>query len=150
MKFLQISILFLLSFAIHACQKEETPVDDPKVEQPGLPSGNFKADRSGVFQSQNGYKAAGTAQIGTDEAGKQWLRFGTDFDASLSTGAVTVYVSQNQNLLLSNTSTYRRLDLVKKPGEHHFKIEPSVGLDFKFAILWCASAGVQFGNSELK
>jgi hypothetical protein len=61
-----------------------------------------------------------------------------------------VYLSQNQNLTLGAAGSFRRVDLVKTPGEHFYKIDPAVGADFKFAILWCASAGVQFGNSELK
>ena len=147
MKFAKIMFPFLLLFTLAACEKEENPATNP---DPVSPSGLFTASRSGVFQEQNGYNAAGTAQLGTDEAAVQWLRFAPDFNASLSTGAVTVYLSKNQNLALNSSGSFQRLELVTTAGEHFFKISPAAGDDFKFAILWCASAGVQFGNAELK
>jgi len=141
--------LFALTFA--ACEKEEGLVDDLiDSSNPTLPSGVFQIDRAGLFQEQNGYTAEGTAQLGTDDGNNQWLRFAPDFRASLSTGAVTVYLSKNQNLTLNNAGSFVRVSLVTKPGEHFYKIDPAVGADFKFAILWCASASVQFGNAELK
>ena len=139
-------ILFLLAFS--NCQKENVETPDPANS--GQPTGMFLSARSGVFQKQNGYNAEGTAQIGVDEANSQWLRLAPDFNASLSTGAVTLYLSKNQNLSLGTSDTFRRLDLVKTAGEHYYKLDPTVGSEFKFAILWCASAGVQFGNAELK
>ncbi len=142
------SILLLSGFM--ACQKDDLASPDPVT--PGnstMPVGVFSVSRSGVFQKQNGYNAEGTAQIGTDDAGNQWLRLAPDFNATLSTGAVTVYLSQNQNLMLNTPGSFRRLNLVTKPGEHFYKLDPAAGADFKFAILWCASAGVQFGNAEI-
>ncbi len=148
MKFAKIIFPFLLLLAFAACKKGEEGSGNPT--DPTLPSGAFTAARSGVFQDQNGYNAEGGAELGTDEAGVQWLRFASDFNASLSTGAVTVYLSKNQNLALNSSGSFLRVDLVTKPGEHFYKIDPAVGGDFEFAILWCASAGVQFGNAELK
>lgn len=139
-------IFFLLAFS--NCQKEDAETPDPA--NPGQPTGIFSSARSGIFQEQNGYNAEGTAQLGSDETNVQWLRLAPDFNASLSTGAVTVYLSKNQNLSLGTSDTFRRLDLVKTAGEHYYKLDPPVGNEFKFAILWCASAGVQFGNAELK
>ena len=120
------------------------PVDASK------PAGTFNVNRSGVFQKQNGYNAEGNVEIGTDDETKQWLHFADNFNASLSTGAVTVYLSKNQNLTLNTSNSFLRVELVTKPGEHFYKIDPAANADFKFAILWCASAGVQFGNAELK
>lgn len=141
-------LIFLLLLVFAACQKEENAPDDSSNST--MPTGAFTAARSGIFQKQNGYNAEGAAQLGTDEAGVQWLRFAPDFNASLSTGAVTVYLSKNQNLALNSSGSFQRVELVTTPGEHFFKIDPAVGGDFKFAILWCASASVQFGNAELK
>ena len=149
MKFTKTVFPFLLLLALAACQKETAP-DPVNPTDPTMPSGTFKANRTGVFQEQNGYNAEGTAQIGTDDASVQWLRFAPDFKASLSTGAVTVYLSKNQNLALNSATSFLRVNLVTTPGEHFYKIDPAVGNDFKFAILWCASASVQFGNAELK
>jgi len=140
------SFFLLLTFS--ACQKDENTT--PAPSGPNLITGAFSATRSGVFQEQNGYQAEGTAQIGIDGANVQWLRLASDFNTTLSTGAVTVYLSQNKSLNLGAAGTFRRLALVTVPGEHFYKIDPAVGTDFKFAILWCASASVQFGNAELK
>ncbi len=148
MKFAKIIFSVFLLFALAACQKEDAPPGNPA--DPTLPTGMFTAARSGVFQDQNGYNAEGSAQLGTDETGAQWLRFAPDFNASLSTGAVTVYLSKNQNLALNSGGSFQRVELVTTPGEHFYKISPAAGDDFKFAILWCASASVQFGNAELK
>ncbi|MCC6461205.1 MAG: DM13 domain-containing protein [Saprospiraceae bacterium] len=140
---------FLFVLSISSCQKDEAPPENNPSDAT-KPTGTFTAQRMGVFQEQNGYNAAGTAQLGTDDANSQWLRLAPDFTASLSTGAVTVYLSKNQNLSLNSATSFLRVDLVKTPGEHFYKINPGVGSDFKFAILWCASASVQFGNAELK
>lgn len=148
MKKLKIIAPFLFLLVFSNCKKEEAATPDPVNS--GSPNGLFSSIRSGTFQKQNGYNAEGTAQLGSDEANVQWLRLGPDFNASLSTGAVTVYLSKNQNLSLNTSDTFRRLDLVKTAGEHFYKLDPAVGSEFKFAILWCASASVQFGNAELK
>ena len=145
---LKIIVPFLLLLAFSNCKKEDVITLDPS--NPGQPTGLFSSARSGSFQKQNGYNAEGLAQLGSDESNIQWLRLAPDFNASLSTGAVTLYLSKNQNLSLGAADTFRRLDLVKTAGEHYYKLEPAVGNEFKFAILWCASAGVQFGNAELK
>ena len=142
------SILLLSGFI--ACQKDDVTSPDPVTSgNSTMPIGAFSVTRSGVFQKQNGYNAEGTAQIGTDNAGLQWLRLASDFNASLSTGAVTVYLSQNQNLMLNTPGSFRRVSLVTKPGEHFYKLDPAAGADLKFVILWCASAGVQFGNAQI-
>lgn len=138
-----------LFLSLLACKKDDASPTTPPDGADKL-VGAFAAARSGNFQKQNGYNAEGTAQIGADEAGSQWLRLGPDFDASLSTGAVTIYLSQNQNLSLNAPGSFLRVDLVTVAGEHFYKIEPAVTADFKFAVLWCASAGVQFGNAEMQ
>ena len=138
---------FLLIFTLSSCSKEATP---PDPIDPTLPSGKFTAARSGVFQSQNGYSAAGLAELGTDDANTQWLHLAPNFTASLSTGAVVLYLSKNQNLSLNASGSFMRVEAVKTPGEHYYKIDPAVGDDFVYAILWCSSAGVQFGNAPLQ
>ena len=139
---------FFLLLTFSACQKDENTT--PVPSDPNLITGAFSATHSGVFQAQNGYRAEGTAEIGMDGANAQWLRLAPDFNTTLSTGGVTVYLSQNKSLNLGAAGTFRRLAVVTVPGEHFYKIDPAVGIDFKFAILWCASASVPFGNAELK
>lgn len=149
MKITALNFLFFALLGLAACQKDESLPEPPPVDGT-KPSGKFSPARQGTFNKQNGYNAEGTAQIGKDEAANQWLRLANDFNASLSTGAVTVYLSKNQNLDLNAKDSHLRVDLVKTPGEHFYKIMPEANDAFKFAILWCASANVQFGNAELK
>ena len=139
--------IFLAVFAILtvlACKKETIEPSN----QASAPV-NFIADQEGFFQQQNGYTAEGMVRLGMDENNLQWLRLASDFKASLSTGAVTVYLSKSQALNLNASTDFLRLDLVKTPGEHFFKVNPAVNADFKYVILWCASANVQFGNAVL-
>jgi hypothetical protein len=138
---------FLLIFTLTSCSKETT---QPIPGDPTLPSGQFTVTRSGTFQSQNGYAAAGLAELGTDATNTQWLHLAPNFTASLSTGAVVLYLSKNQNLSLNAAGSFLRVEAVKTPGEHYYKIDPAVADDFIYAILWCSSAGVQFGNASMQ
>lgn len=142
------NILFLFIIGtLLSCSKDPAP-DSPA--NTSTPTGLLTTSRSGFFQPQNGYNATGTAIVGTDEANQQWLQLASDFDASLSTGAVTLYLSKVQSLNLNESASNIRVALLSKPGEHFYKIDPAIGEDFTFAILWCASAGVQFGNAPLQ
>jgi hypothetical protein len=147
MYFSKMTLPLLMLIALVSCQKDAVQ-GDPAESM--MPVGTFSAARSGDFQKQNGYNAEGTAEIGTDEAGEQWFHLAPNFNASLSTGAVTVYLSTGQNLALGTEGSFRKIDLVMVPGEHFYRVSPALGTEFKFAILWCASAGVQFGNAEMK
>jgi len=143
-----IGLLFLVAF-LAACNKEKVTPNPVDPTDPGKPAGTFQALRSGVFQKQNGYNAEGTAQLGADDNAVQWLRLTPDFKTTLATGTVTVYLSKNQNLMLNSANSFLRVSLVTTNGEHFFKVDPVVDIDFKFVVLWCAPAGVQFGNAEL-
>jgi hypothetical protein len=146
---LMISLLLLVSFV--SCKKDEetTVTPPPVVINNDLPSGAFTKGLSGSFVKQNGYNAAGTAELGQDAQKANWVHLAPNFDASLSTGAVTLYISKTQQLNLGNAAGFVKIANVTKAGEHYYKTS-ALSADFKFAILWCSSANVQFGNAELK
>jgi hypothetical protein len=140
-----LGVLFLSIFA--SCKKDETTTPTPS--NPDVPNGTFTKTISGTFLDQNGYNAEGTAELGRDASLVNWVHLASDFNASLSTGAVTLYISKNQQLKLGDASSFERIASITKAGEQYFKVN-ALSADFKYAILWCSSANVQFGNAELK
>ncbi len=110
----------------------------------------FAVLKTGSFIGQNGYPASGTAQIIRDDKQQHFVRLGADFKTSFSTGSVTIYLSKNANLKLSDVASYYRLAAISANGQHDFSISAAQAGDFQFAIVWCAPAGIQFGRAELK
>ena len=100
---LSISSIALLS----SCEKEKEVIIDS-----ALPQGTFAAAKSGNFIEQNGTGSAGVAQLGTDENGTQFLKFGSDFTTNFATGTVTVYLSTS-------------MDFMADPGNGNVSITPA-------------------------
>ena len=137
-------LMFLLVFA-SACT-EEVIID------PTLPTGDFSADRSGTFVEQNGTGSAGTAEIGTDDDGEQFVRFGSNFTTNFATGTVTVYLSTSETFTAdpgNGNPALRLLGVTRAGGEQFFKVDPAAGNNFTHVILWCASANIPFGYAAL-
>jgi hypothetical protein len=139
---------FILAF-LTSCKKEDTTTTPPTPTNTDTPSGVFTKTRAGNFVKQNSYNAEGAAEIGSDVQQINWIHLAPNFNASLSTGAVTLYISKTQQLNLSDASSNVRVASITKAGEQYYKTS-AVSADFKFAILWCSSANIQFGNAELK
>jgi glycine betaine/choline ABC-type transport system substrate-binding protein len=143
------SFLVLVTLCMSACSKDEatTPPDNGG----GMTTDTtFVAQVTGTFLAQNGYQAEGTVQLGADDITPAIIKLDANFKASLQTGAVTLYLSKNQQLKLSEAASVQRIALITKQGAQQFALAAKPTSDFKYAILWCASAGVQFGNAELK
>jgi hypothetical protein len=144
--FLSISILFL--FAFTACNDDDTEV----IVDSSLPQGTFTSAKSGTFAAQNDTPTAGMAQLGTDSEGVNFLRFTPTFTTALATGTVTVYFSKSATLMFNpgnGNPNIRIVGTVTQNGERFFKLNTAVPADFTHVILWCASAGIPFGNAPL-
>ena len=137
-----IALITVIGFA--SCAKEATT---PIPQASSKPEGTFTATKTGSFVAAPGEPAAGTAQIGTDTKSTQFVKFGTDFKSSFSTGAVTVIMSKTANY---EPASGQVVSLVSVNGEQFFKVTPSVSSEFKYVILWCSAARVPFGSAELK
>ena len=140
------SVVSIASFT--SCEKEvEVIVDSSK------PQGAFTASKSGTFVEQNATGSKGTAQLGTDENGVQFLKFGADFASSFATGTVTVYLSTSMNFTpdpANGNPTLRLIGPVAKAGENYFRLDPVAASKFTHVILWCGSANVPFGYAPLQ
>jgi hypothetical protein len=143
--------LFYVAFlGLIACSDDT----DPVVVDPTIPSGALTVQRMGAFTDQNGAGSTGSASLGVDTKGKEFVAFNQAFNTALATGTVTVYLSTsatftpdpangNPNLLV--------LGPVRKSGENFFAIPAGSNTSkFTHVILWCGSVGVPFGNARLQ
>lgn len=144
-------LFFSLAFiGLMSCSDDS----DPVILDPTRPTGALSVSRTGTFIDQNSAGSTGSASLGIDTQGKEFLTFSSNFNTALATGTVTVYLSTsatftpdpangNPNLLV--------LGPVRAAGENFFAI-PSGSSTAKYThvILWCGSVGVPFGNARLQ
>jgi hypothetical protein len=140
--------IIALLLVLTSCQKEEvtTMVPDPNP----IDTTAVTVLKTGTFNGQSGYTASGTAQIVRDAQQIYSVRLGTDFKTSFATGSVTMYLSKNSSLTLSDATSLVKLAVITTNGQHDFPISEGQASEFKYVIVWCAPAGVQFGRAELK
>lgn len=151
MKNLLFLLLLMTSVAIvnTSCNED----DETTTTDSSLPTGKFTAQRSGTLVAQNGTPTKGAAEVGTDEDGEQFVRFGSDFMTELGTGTVTVYLSKGQTLMFDpgkGNPNVRIVGLVGKNGELFLKVNTTAGSEFTHVVLWCGSAAIPFGYAPLK
>ena len=140
------SMCFILIFT--ACSDDETTIVDSS-----MPVGMFSATSSGMFVAQNGTGSAGTAELGMDSEGTQFLHFGSNFMTELGTGTVNVYLSTSSMFTpdpMNGNPDLLLVGPVKSNGENYFKLDAAPDSKFTHVILWCGSANIPFGNAELK
>ncbi|MFM9950988.1 MAG: DM13 domain-containing protein [Saprospiraceae bacterium] len=143
------AILTLTSAMVFtSCEKEVEVIVDPN-----LPQGAFTVAKSGAFVEQNGTGSKGAAQLGTDEDGVQFLKFGGDFNTNFATGTVSVYLSTSMTFTpdpANGNPELRLVGPVSKAGENYFRLAPAAATKFTHVILWCGSANVPFGYARLQ
>lgn len=145
----KLSIFVFVMALFVACDDDDTM---EVVIDSSLPQGQFTSDRSGTFVEQNGTGSTGTAELGTDSEGTQFLHFGSNFNTNLATGTVTVYLSTSDTYMADPANGNPDLLLigpVKNAGENYFKIDPAAESKFTHVILWCGSASIPFGYAQL-
>ncbi len=151
MKFKSLFFAFLAFASVAffaACEKTTEVIVDPT-----LPQGAFIASKNGAFTEQNATGSKGAVQLGTDEKGTQFLKFGSDFNTNFATGTVTVYLSTSMTFTPDpgNGNPYLRLiGPVTKAGENYFRLLPAADAKFTHVILWCGSANVPFGYALMQ
>lgn len=143
------ALIIVGTLALVSCEDDaETITIDSAV-----PSGNLTVQRQGTFVAESGKPTAGMAQIGTDQDGEVFLRFGNDFMTDLATGTVTIYLSTSEALQRNAGAGNPDLQLigaVGMNGEDFFKLASAPDSKFSHIILWCESVGIPFGNAELQ
>ncbi|EAZ80845.1 DM13 domain-containing protein [Algoriphagus machipongonensis] len=146
----KIILLFYLTFlGLVACSDDP----DPVTIDPTLPQGNFSVLRMGSFMDQNGAGSTGTASIGVDSEGTEFLEFGDSFNTALGTGTVTVFLSTSDTFNAdpgNGNPDLLALGVVRDSGTNYFML-PSGSMSEKYThvILWCGSVGIPFGYAPL-
>ncbi|MBL6447506.1 DM13 domain-containing protein [Fulvivirga sp. 29W222] len=132
-----------------ACSNDDT---EEILIDTSMPQGSFTTAKNGIFVEQNDTGSTGTAQLGTDENGIQFLHFAADFSTNLATGTVTVYLSTSSEYKADPSSgnpDLRLIGPVSSTGENYFMLDPAAASKFTHVILWCGSANIPFGYAEL-
>ncbi|WP_075352170.1 DM13 domain-containing protein [Algoriphagus marinus] len=147
----KVLILFYVAFlGLVSCSDDP----DPITIDPTRPTGSLNVLRSGSFVDQNGAGSTGTAALGTDSQGKEFLQFNQAFNTALATGTVTVFLSTSATFMAdpgNGNPNLLPLGPVRNSGENFFAI-PSGQSTSKYThvILWCGSVGIPFGNAQLR
>jgi hypothetical protein len=126
--------------------------DDVLTIDSAKPEGTFTIARDGSFMEQNSTGSMGTAALGSDSQGTEFLKFESDFNTNLATGTVTVYLSTSMTYMAdpgNGNPDLLLVGIVNKSGENYFKIDPAAPSKFTHVILWCGSANIPFGYAEL-
>jgi hypothetical protein len=138
-------VLMALAMVFTSCKKDE-------IVDRTVPNGDFTVSKTGTFVDQNAAGSAGTAELGKDEDGVQFVKFGANFATNFATGTVVVYLSTSATYTASPGTGNPDLRLIgntTKGGLQYFRLDPAADAKFTHIILYCASAGVQFGNAPL-
>lgn len=143
-------LLYVAFFGLVSCSDDA----DPVIIDPTQPSGQLTVLRSGTFVDQNNAGSMGTAAIGTDSEGKEFVQFSSNFNTALATGTVTVFLSTSDMFVAdpaNGNPNLLPLGPVRNSGENFFMIpQGSNTANFTHVILWCGSVGVPFGNANLQ
>lgn len=146
----KILILFYVAFlGLVSCSDD----NDPITIDPTHPTGTLSITRSGSFVDQNAAGSMGTASLGTDTEGKEFLQFSPNFNTALATGTVTVYLSTSDTFMADPANGNPDLLIVgpvRMAGENFFAIPTGVSTaKYTHVLLWCGSVGIPFGNAAL-
>lgn len=144
----------VLGAALFACGEDET---ETITVDSSMPQGEFTVAESGSIVAQSDTGSKGMVQVGTDEEGADFVKFGSDFETVLATGTVTVFLSTTNDELdegvfdpgTGNTEV-QLIGFVQANGEQYFKLSEAPAAKFDNVILWCASAGIPFGYAEIQ
>lgn len=150
MKRLMVFFFFATALTFTACESDS---NDPEIIDPTQPVGTFTASRSGDFVAQNNTPTDGSAMLGTDDNGDQFLRFGTDFTTELATGTVSVFLSTSDTFTAdpgNGNPDLMLVGVVRGNGEQFYKFDSAVNSKFTHVILWCGTASIPFGYAPLQ
>jgi hypothetical protein len=147
----KIILLFYVAFlGLVSCSEDPDPITIDSTK----PAGALNVLRSGSFVDQNAAGSMGTAGLGTDTQGKEFLQFNQAFNTALATGTVTVFLSTSATFMAdpaNGNPNLLALGPVRSAGENFFAIPTGQSTTkYTHVILWCGSVGVPFGNARLQ
>ncbi len=145
-----IYLFAIVAMGLSSCSKDAATITIDSSK----PDGAFTVMKSGMFVAENKTPTAGTAELGKDSKGVQFLHFTSNFTTEFGTGTVTVYLSTSavfdQTATGTPSSNLKSVGVASKAGEVYYKIDPSADPKFTHVIVWCGTAKVPFGNAPLK
>lgn len=147
------AIIALTATAFTSCSSDDSVEPETITIDTAQPNGTFTSSAIGDFVEENGSGSDGSASLGTDTDGTQFIEFSSDFTTNFATGTVTVYLSTSDTYTADPGNGNPDLLLVgpvKSGGSSYLKVDPTAASKFTHVILWCGSANVPFGNAELK
>jgi len=152
MKHLIIFSFIGLTLFAQSCSKDDSGIEisEDSITQDPSNTSILTKIFEGTFTGQNGYPASGDVILGRNKEEIHYISLQDNFATSFATGSVTMYLSKESKLKLSDGNTYIKLGVINKNGKHDFKLDKAPDGMFKYVIVWCAPAAIQFGNSELK
>lgn len=142
-------LILILSFYSCSSTSEETEPVLPDPQNEVQVKGNVESIKGGNLMAQSGTTTKGKIDLVFDEAGNYFLHLGEDFMSEFYTGTVTVYLSTNKQLRLSETGTFQLVSVVNESGEHFFPLPNLPESKFNYGIIWCGAAGIPFGYGSL-
>ncbi|MCB0637021.1 MAG: DM13 domain-containing protein [Lewinella sp.] len=148
MKNLFVLALLATGLLFTACDDETTMIIDSS-----MPTGQLTVERSGTFTAQNGTPTQGTAELGMDEDGVEFLHLDDDFMTELGTGTATVYFSTSDTYMAdpgNGNPDLMLVGVVHGNGENFYRMDNGVDSRFTHVIIWCDSAGIPFGYANLQ
>ena len=141
------SIMLAMSALVACTKTNEVTIDSAQ------PQGTFTASKTGALVAQNSTPTKGTASVGTDSKGTNFVKLGSDFTTELGTGTATLYFSTSATYKASpgtGNPDLKLIGTIPKNGEQNFKLTAAPDAKFTHVIVWCGSASVPFGNAMLK
>ncbi|MEM6841370.1 MAG: DM13 domain-containing protein [Bacteroidota bacterium] len=145
------ALMIVGTLAMVSCEDDAETITE--TIDTSVPTGELTVQRQGTFVDQNNKSTAGMVQVGTDEDGEAFLRFGNDFTTDLATGTVTIYFSTSDVLMRdagAGNPDAKLVGAVQGTGEDFFKLSSAPEGKFTHIILWCESVGIPFGNAQLQ
>lgn len=147
----KLMLLFYVAFlGLISCSDDPEPV----TIDPTKPNGTLTVQRMGTFVDQNGAGSTGSASLGVDSQGKEFLGFSSNFNTALATGTVTVFLSTSATFTpdpANGNPNLLALGPVRMAGENFFAIPTGSSTGkYTHVILWCGSVGVPFGNARIQ
>lgn len=143
----------LSSAVLMSCGDDEDPEPETVIEtvDSSQPMGETSTTKMGVLVEENDTGTKGTAKIIKDADGIYFLELGSDFETNLGTGTVSVFLAKSAVFKTGMPDgSQMAVGTIAKNGLTYFKLSSAPDAAFTHVILWCSTAGIPFGNAELK
>lgn len=144
------AIVSSLAFVSTSCEEDDVDPVTVTIDS-SQPQGTITVSKSGTFIAQNDAPTQGMAELVQDESGAYFVSLSDDFTTQLATGTVSLFLAQQAAFKTGMPDgTQRAVGAINSNGAQSFKVVMPEGVGaFTHVVLWCSTAGVQFGYAPL-